>query len=313
MSKKIDEAKAEKRNDDGYNLAIKNDVIFKAVFGRDNEDCKTLLIYLLNLILKREKDPIVDIEYKNPFEIREYVDDKETILDIKVTTNSGEIIDLEIQLISSDYLTRRMVRYHAGLIHDSLKKGEPYGKMKETISIWIVDDVIFDATNNFFSEFYFIEKEKGFMLDTITRICCIELPKVNRGNCLVRDLTPLEICLEFIKCARESSSHYVDSLMEAGGKELYMAYEMLKKATADEILREKAIAREKFQMDVFSAIEDAKMLAEEKGRTEGRAEGDAEGQRKKSLEIASKLKAMGLSVEQIAEGTGLTKDQIETL
>ncbi len=114
-------------------------------------------------------------------------------------------------------------------------------------------------------------------------------------------MTPLEVCLEFIKCANESSSHYVDSLMEAGGKELYMAYEMLKKATADEILREKAIAREKFQMDVFSAIEDAKMIAEEKG------------QREKGLEIASKLKAMGLSVEQIAEGTGLTKDEIEKL
>ena len=105
MGNKINEVREENKFDDGYNLSIKNDVIFKAVFGRDNEDCKTLLIYLLNLILKRDKDPIVDIEYKNPFEIREYVDDKETILDIKVTTNSGEIIDLEIQLISSDYLT----------------------------------------------------------------------------------------------------------------------------------------------------------------------------------------------------------------
>lgn len=54
-------------------------------------------------------------------------------------------------------------------------------------------------------------------------------------------------------------------------------------------------------MNVFSAIEDVKMLAEEKG------------QREKSLEIAEKIKTKGIAIEDILELTGLTKDEIEKL
>jgi len=39
----------------------------------------------------------------------------------------------------------------------------------------------------------------------------------------------------------------------------------------------------------------------------------AEGEHKKAIETALKFKKMGLSVEQIAEATGLTIDEIEKL
>jgi len=58
-----------------------------------------------------------------------------------------------------------------------------------------------------------------------------------------------------------------------------------------------------------------KGLAEgrEKGLAEGRAEGRAEGQTSKAKEIAGRLFAMGLPPEQIAEATGLSLEEIETL
>jgi predicted transposase YdaD len=43
------------------------------------------------------------------------------------------------------------------------------------------------------------------------------------------------------------------------------------------------------------------------------ARGEAEGQAKKALEIARNLKKMGLSVLQIAEGTGLSPKAIQKL
>ena len=49
------------------------------------------------------------------------------------------------------------------------------------------------------------------------------------------------------------------------------------------------------------------------GIGQGLAEGRAEGQTEKTLEIARNLKKMGLSVAQIAEGTGLLPDIIEKL
>ena len=41
------------------------------------------------------------------------------------------------------------------------------------------------------------------------------------------------------------------------------------------------------------------------GKAEGRAEGRAEGEQSKAQEIATKLKSMGMSTEEIAKVTGL--------
>ena len=49
------------------------------------------------------------------------------------------------------------------------------------------------------------------------------------------------------------------------------------------------------------------------GLEEGLKEGIAQGEHKKAIEMALKLKKMALSVEQIAEVTGLTIDEIEKL
>jgi len=48
-------------------------------------------------------------------------------------------------------------------------------------------------------------------------------------------------------------------------------------------------------------------------RDEGLAEGRAEGRDEEKLGIAKKLLAMGLPLDQVAEATGLTKDEIAAL
>ena len=51
-------------------LSLKNDYLFKAVYGSDDEHSKFILISLLNKILNRTHNPITDIEYTNPFCIK---------------------------------------------------------------------------------------------------------------------------------------------------------------------------------------------------------------------------------------------------
>ena len=48
---------------------LTSDIIFKAVYGSDTPESKAALIKLLNLVLKRHDDPIVNVTYKNPFSI----------------------------------------------------------------------------------------------------------------------------------------------------------------------------------------------------------------------------------------------------
>lgn len=58
-------------------------------------------------------------------------------------------------------------------------------------------------------------------------------------------------------------------------------------------------------------------LGREKGRAEGRAEGKAEGKAegaaKVKIEVAHKLKSMGLSASDISKAIGLTEEQINSL
>ena len=56
-----------------------------------------------------------------------------------------------------------------------------------------------------------------------------------------------------------------------------------------------------------------KNYAREEGRTEGMAKGEAKGRAENSREIAGKLQAMGMSVEDIVKATGLSKEEIEGL
>ena len=60
-------------------------------------------------------------------------------------------------------------------------------------------------------------------------------------------------------------------------------------------------------MTAFEA--DAKRM----GRLEGRSEGFADGSRQAKLETAKNLLDLGLSVENIAQATGLSREEVENL
>lgn len=107
-----------------------------------------------------------------------------------------------------------------------------------------------------------------------------------------------------------------------------MAQEILRKATEEEILRERALAREKFLRDKLHmenrykhGLEEGRAdgfikgheEGREKGLAEGLAEGRAEGRAEKTREIAKNFKASGIPIDVIANNTGLTAEEIEKL
>ena len=52
---------------------------------------------------------------------------------------------------------------------------------------------------------------------------------------------------------------------------------------------------------------------EKKGFADGKAEGLTEGEKKKQIEIAKKMKQKNIPIDEIAELTGLSKEEIENL
>lgn len=229
-------------------LKLKNDVIFKAVFGRENEKSKQALIGMLNLLLDRKDDPIRKITYRNPFNIGSVDVQKGSILDIKAEMDHDELADIEMQLLYDNEIIPRNVYYHSGMITESLAAGEPYGKLRRTISIYILDHILFQDDDRYHKCFQLRERTDGQLLTELVEIHYIELPKVNPGHRrLPENLSDVEQFLEFLRCAGdEKDDTYLKSLKRCGGKEIQMAEVIMREITEEERLREQAIARDKF-------------------------------------------------------------------
>ena len=60
-------------------------------------------------------------------------------------------------------------------------------------------------------------------------------------------------------------------------------------------------------------LDTAKMEGRAEGRIEGRAEGRVEGRTEEKIEMAKKMKAMGMAIETISQISGLTAEQIDQL
>ena len=93
--------------------------------------------------------------------------------------------------------------------------------------------------------------------------------------------------------------------MQGESKEIEKAREVLEMMSQDKNERYLAELRQKYIMDQ-KAIEDA-------GYDKGYDSGTLEGEKKKSIEIAKKLKSMNVDIQTIVESTGLTKEKIEKL
>ena len=73
-------------------MPLTDDYVFHAVFGRDTEESRAALIEILNIILERKQDPIRAIVIENPIEIPDREADKESVMDIRAETESGELL-----------------------------------------------------------------------------------------------------------------------------------------------------------------------------------------------------------------------------
>ena len=72
-------------------------------------------------------------------------------------------------------------------------------------------------------------------------------------------------------------------------------------------------SRMKYEHDRASCINEGYRQGIVQGEIKGRKQGFADGSYQKALETAIAFKKMGIAIEKIAEGTGLSKEEIEKL
>ena len=130
----------------------KIDCVFKALLGAESN--RALLIHFLNAMLGAELPvPVSSVEILNPYNEREFLDDKLSIVDVKARDDHGGLHQIEIQLLSYRDLPARISYGWADLYSSQLSSGQPYSKLKPTYAIWLLAEDLFPERDGYLHDF----------------------------------------------------------------------------------------------------------------------------------------------------------------
>ena len=153
----------------------KIDCVFKALLGA--EDNRVLLIHFLNALLGRELPaPVSAVEILNPYNEREFLDDKLSIVDVKARDAQGRLYQVEIQILPHPDLPARMLYAWADLYSQQLHSGQNYRELRPTYAIWLLGDDIL-RNDPAYAHRYRLRDERGRTLLEHGGISLFELSK----------------------------------------------------------------------------------------------------------------------------------------
>jgi predicted transposase/invertase (TIGR01784 family) len=153
----------------------KVDCVFKAILGA--EEHVNLLIHFLNAMLGSELgSPIVAVEILNPYNDKEMLDEKLSIVDIKARDEAQRMYQIEIQLLNYSNIPARMAYTWADIYSKQLKEGENYRELKPTYSIWLMDARVIQDDEKYVHNFKLRDENGKVLLDN-GGIWVVELPK----------------------------------------------------------------------------------------------------------------------------------------
>ena len=270
-------------------MSPKIDFAFKLIFG--DQKHKDITIGFLTAVLDIPEGELADIEIINSELLREYKEDKKGILDVRAKTKDGRQINIEIQILPTEFMPEHTLFYWSKMFTSQIHAGEEYDMLKKCITINIVD---FDCTplKQVHSCYHLTEDHQGHRLTDILEVYFLELPKLNEKGVPVREDDAVVQWMMFI----DSRSEEVMEMLAAKNMHISSALDYLKIISQDEKARMAYEAREAELMDQRTRVKFALLKGEEIGIKKGKVEGKAEGK----AEIIHAMLSRGMSVEDIA-------------
>ena len=296
------------------------DFVFKKLFGA--EESKDILIDLINAIVS-EKDRITDLELKNPYNEKQYLSDKRSVLDIKALSGDGKWYDIEMQVLPEDWFAKRSLYYWSRLYSEQLQEGTHFRSLTKTICINILNFDQLDEEPSYHNVYKVKNVRSNNELLDEFEIHFIELRKYDEtlADSLSR---ALDRWVNFLKLAGEYDSESMPEELKASPP-VRRAMEMLERLSASKEEREIYDDRLKWIRSVEGAMETMKARGLEEGREagreegraegreEGREEGRAEGIEKNKRDNALRMLRGGLSVADAAKFADLTEEEVGRL
>ena len=257
------------------------------------------------------------------------IDDKFNRVDIKARDRDDDIIIIEVQITRELYYLERILYDVAKAITEHIELGHIYSEVKKVYSVSILyfdigkgDDYLYHG-QNIFTEVHtgdFLQvtsKEKNALVRRLPAEIFPEyfLIRVNEFDKVA--VTPLEEWIDYLKSGYIRPDTKAPGLEEARRKLVYYNMDAAEREAYDRHIDAIMIQNDVLNTAKLEGLTEgftegrAKGLAE--GRTEGLAEGLAEGEMRERIKMAGQALKMGMSVEDIAKLTGLTREEIEKL
>ncbi|TXJ19827.1 Rpn family recombination-promoting nuclease/putative transposase [Brachyspira aalborgi] len=283
-----------------------NDFFVRFFFGsKGNED---LLLSFINAIMIDSNFATFKlVEILNPFNLKDKIDNKESIVDLKAITENGAIVIIEIQTYSTKNFFERTLYYWSKNYSSVLKKGKGYEELKPVISINLVNDFLFDKTDNRMHTCYLLkEKKSNKILTDHIQLHYVELPKFNKKSNIKKELRNWILFLKSNKEEDMSQLLKEDTIFEkAINKYNYF--------TDNKDLLNEYDRREAYLIYQDSLMRGAKKDGFDEGIEEGIKRGIKEGEKNKAISMAKSMKAKNMDINFISEITGLTIKEINKL
>jgi predicted transposase/invertase (TIGR01784 family) len=288
-------------------LLPRSDLVFKLIFGdARNTD---ILAGFLQAVLDLPVEEYGEISIVDPNLRQESEDDKLGILDVLITTKSGKIINVEIQVERIPQMRERVIFYTSKLVTQQIKKSEAYRTIKRVVCIVITNHVLIPENGDYHNRFTLYDPKTKTQLTELLEIDSLELPKLPDRA----DSTELWNWLRFLRAERREE---LDMIAKTN-PQIQKAVGVLMELSADERTRLQYEYREKARLDKLSqmleARDEGKLEGKLEGKAEGKLEGIAEGKLAEKNEIARNALKKGMPVGVIANITGLTHEEIERL
>ena len=264
-----------KRIDKIYDF--KNDFMFKHSLGNDQDPGS---FYLLKLFI----EGILNISCKsitilNPDLVVENIEDKDMLLDIRVQTNNGDYVNIEMQYSAfSKNQYQKFQIYGASLLSRQEKEGDDYQKnINHVYQIIFIDDI--DKANIKLYDRYESRNEEGKLekYNLLTRVY-VQMPYIN----LIKKQKKLEEFSEIEKGIYIFENGITDDIirLKEDNKVVEIMKEKIERFNQDEQLRDMAYKRSLNRW----ANERDKQDMYEKGIAEGVKQGLEQGMKQGIIE-----------------------------
>ncbi|MCX6698521.1 MAG: Rpn family recombination-promoting nuclease/putative transposase [Methanomicrobiales archaeon] len=308
-------------------LDVKTDFAFKKVFG--SEGSKDILLSFINAVIDFEGHRVESLEILDPYQIPLIAGMKDSYVDVKARLDSGTQVIIEMQVLNMEGFEQRILYNAAKSYSTQIVSGEEYANLMPVVALTITDFIMFSDLPEVRSEYRMKEVKHTREYNGDIRLIFYELPKFKKT---IDELETLEDKWLFfvqgagslnVKPVALSAVPEIDHALEIANEagltcaELEAQHKrrdfiMLQRGSIKKALKDGYADghQEGHEKGLKIGLKEGLETGLKKGHEEGLRKGLETGFKDGQVLIAKRLKAVGMSNDEIMKATGLSENEL---